>query len=592
MKLFTTLLITAIQCAGMSVSAQSSRDIIKINQSGYYTNAPKIAVVASDYKTDEYAGSNLSFFVLKTETGDTVFKAALGPIRQSANSSVKTRIADFSALHQSGSFSIYVPGIGTSYPLTIGNDVHKKAAIAVLKGFYYIRASMPLEEKYAGKWHRPAGHPDTAVLVHASAASAKRPAGTVISTPGGWYDAGDYNKYVVNSGITTGTLLTAYEDFAAYFDELNTNIPESGNGVPDILDEALYNIRWMLSMQDPNDGGVYNKCTNAAFDPMVRPGVTKLSRYVVQKGTAATLDFAAVMAQAGRLFKKYTKQYPRLSDSCMHAAEFAWAWALKNPALEYNQNAINQKFEPKITTGAYGDGSFTDEWFWAAAELLGTTGKKTYYDTVFKHATGPLQLPSWAGVRMLGYYTMARLNTTLPSFATALSENMRKQIVAFADVYLPRMASSAFGVVMGGSKNEFNWGSNSSAANQGIALINAYLITKDKKYADAALTNLDYLLGRNATGYCFVTGIGNKSTMRPHHRPSIADGIDDPVPGLLAGGPNPGMQDHAYYEHTEPETAYSDTDASYASNEIAINWNAPAVYLFNAMEALQKRVGY
>jgi endoglucanase len=187
---------------------------------------------------------------------------------------------------------------------------------------------------------------------------------------------------------------------------------------------------------------------------------------------------------------------------------------------------------------------------------------------------------------------MARLKNSLPAFAQSTADVLRQRVVNFADAYLPRITASAFGTIMGASKEEFNWGSNSNAANQGIALINAYLITKDKKYVDAALTNIDYLLGRNATGYCFVTGIGSKPTMRPHHRPSIADGIEDPVPGLLAGGPNPGMQDKAYYEHTEPETAYSDTDASYASNEIAINWNAPAVYLFNAIEALQKSVGY
>jgi endoglucanase len=451
---------------------------------------------------------------------------------------------------------------------------------------------VPLEEKYAGKWHRPAGHPDTAVLVHPSAASVKRPAGTVISTPGGWYDAGDYNKYVVNSGITTGTLLAAYEDFPEYFSQLNTNIPESSNNVPDVLDEALYNMRWMLSMQDPNDGGVYHKCTNAAFDPMVRPGVTKLPRYVVQKGTAAALDFAAVMAQGSRIFRKYGQQYPGLADSLLNAAVYAWQWAQKNPSLEYNQNEINKKFEPKITTGAYGDRTFTDEWFWAASELLGTTGKRVYYDTIAKHIADSAQLPSWGNVRMLGYYTMVRLKSSLPSFAGGTAESFAQQVVRFADAYLPRMATSAFGTVMGGSREEFNWGSNSNAANQGIALINAYLITKDKKYINAALTNMDYLLGRNATGYSFVTGIGSGPAMRPHHRPSIADGIEDPVPGLLAGGPNPGMQDHAYYEHTEPETAYSDTDASYASNEIAINWNAPVVYLFNAIEALQKEAGY
>ncbi|HSC38494.1 MAG TPA: glycoside hydrolase family 9 protein, partial [Chitinophagaceae bacterium] len=131
-----------------------------------------------------------------------------------------------------------------------------------------------------------------------------------------------------------------------------------------------------------------------------------------------------------------------------------------------------------------------------------------------------------------------------------------------------------------------------NAANQAIVLINAWFITKDRKYIDQALGNLDYLLGRNATGYCFVTGIGSRSTRHPHHRPSVADGIDDPVPGLLAGGPNPGRQDHCPYEFAEPETAYSDTDCAYASNEVAINWNAPLVYLANAMEALQYRTGY
>lgn len=587
------LLISAFFLGLTSIaSAQSSHNIIKINQSGYYPNAPKVAVVTGDYKTDEYAGSNFGFYVLRADVGDTVYKSRLGDVRSSTNSTIKSRIADFSALHQTGTFVIYVPGIGNSYPFHIGNNANKEAATALLKGFYYIRSSVPLQEKYAGKWHRPAGHPDTSVLIHPSAASAKRPAGNIISTPGGWYDAGDYNKYVVNSGITTGTLLSAYEDFPGYFSQLNTNIPESGNGVPDILDEALYNMRWMLTMQDPGDGGVYHKCTNAAFDPMVRPGVTKLPRYVVQKGTAATLDFAAVMAQGSRIFRKYNQQYPRLADSLLNAATYAWKWAQKNPSLVYDQNNVNKQFEPKITTGDYGDRRLTDEWFWAATELLGSTGKKEYFDTLTKHIADSARLPSWSDVRMLGYYTMVRLKTSLPAFAVNTAESIQQQVVRLADTYLPRIATNAFSTVMGASKAEFNWGSNSNAANQGIVLTNAFLITKDKKYIDAALTNVDYLLGRNATGYSFVTGIGSKPTMRPHHRPSIADGIEDPVPGLLAGGPNPGMQDHAYYEYKEAETAYSDTDASYASNEIAINWNAPAVYLLHAIEALQKQVGY
>jgi endoglucanase len=144
---------------------------------------------------------------------------------------------------------------------------------------------------------------------------------------------------------------------------------------------------------------------------------------------------------------------------------------------------------------------------------------------------------------------------------------------------------------MGQSKKDFVWGSNAVAANQAILLINSYFLTGAKKYAEGALVNLDYLLGRNATGYCFVTGFGSKPPLHPHHRQSVADGIKEPVPGLLVGGPNPGRQDKCRYPFSDPETAYVDDDCAYASNEIAINWNAPMVYLVNAIEAIKHELG-
>lgn len=200
-------------------------------------------------------------------------------------------------------------------------------------------------------------------------------------------------------------------------------------------------------------------------------------------------------------------------------------------------------------------------------------------------------LPSWSNVSMMGHYTLIRNEKHVSKHASEI-EVIKRQLISFTDTYLPHINDNAFVTVMGQSNKDFIWGSNSVAANQGIVLLNAWFITKDKKYIDNALTNLDYIMGRNATGYCFVTGMGTKSTMYPHHRPSIADGIGDPVPGLLAGGPNPGMQDKCHYDFTKPETAYSDTDCSYASNEIAINWNAPLVYLANAFEALQYGIKY
>lgn len=535
---------------------------IMLSQTGFYPLAPKVAVV-----TNSPAASK--FYILTKDQQDTVFSGTLSDEKQSAYSDTKTRIADFTQLREKGDFIVHVPGVGNSHPFKISNDVNREVGIATLKGFYYQRVSMPLEEKYAGKWHRPAGHPDTAVFIHPSAADKQRPAGTVISSPGGWYDAGDYNKYIVNSGITMGTLLSAYEDFPAYYAQLNTRIPESKDAIPDILNEVIYNLRWMLSMQDPHDGGVYNKCTNAAFDGMVMPGVTKAPRYVVQKGTTATLDFAAVTAQAGRILKPFNRS---LADSCLKAAEKAWAWAKQHPDMEYNQ----RDFQPAITTGPYGDRYFQDEWFWAGAELYITTKDEKY-----KPAIIDTKLPAWSDVGMLGYYTLLRFNK---------EPQLKEKVISMANGYAAKL--SAFQTVMGQSVRDFNWGSNSNAANQGILLINAYKLTKDKKYLDLAISNLDYLLGRNATGYCFVTGIGSRSTMHPHHRPSVADGIKDPVPGLLAGGPNPGMQDKCKYEFTAPEMAYSDDDCAYASNEITINWNAPMVYLANALEALKEKAGY
>lgn len=558
---------------------------IKLNQLGFYPAAPKIAVVTDSVRTSR-------FFITSTNLRDTFFAGTLGEEKRSAYSATKTRIADFTSFKAAGSFVVLVPGVGHSYVFKISDDANREAGIATLKGYYYQRVSMPLEEKYAGKWHRSAGHPDNVVYIHPSAASKERPEGTMISSSGGWYDAGDYNKYIVNSGITMGTLLSAYEDFPDYFNGLQTNIPESGDAVPDILNEAIYNLRWMLTMQDPNDGGVYNKCTNASFDGMVMPGVTKAPRYVVQKGTGATLDFAAVTAQAGRILSKYKKALPALSDSCLKAARKAWAWALLNPAMEYNQNTINQTHKPAISTGGYGDRNFSDEWFWAASELYITTKEAGYLEVVNKHLQDNVSLPGWASVGMMGYYSLLRLAKELPPSAKDSVVRMKNKVLGIADEYIQKVPANAFGTVMGQSARDFNWGSNSNAGNQGILLIKAYLLTGDKKYVDHALTNLDYLLGRNATGYCFVTGIGSRSPMFPHHRPSTADGITDPVPGLLAGGPNPAMQDKCKYEFTETETAYTDVDCSYASNEIAINWNAPVVYLANAIEALKRKAGY
>jgi endoglucanase len=576
----------ALLATGLAGTASAQKDLvpppmIDVNQVGFYPAAQKLAVVTG---TGGLAGDR--FFVIGVGGGDTAFTGMLGAPMRSANSSLSTRLADFSVFKTPGLYRIAVEGMEPSAPFRIAAGVFNPVVTAALKGYYYQRSGLELTPKYAGQWSRPAGHPDTQVLVHPSAASDLRPAGAVISTPGGWYDAGDYNKYIVNSGITMGTLLDAYEDFPRFFDTLHTQIPPI-KGVPDLLNEALYNLRWMLTMQDPNDGGVYHKCTNAAFDGMVMPGVTKAARYVVAKGTAATLDFSAVMAQAARVLRHFDQPLPGLADSCLRAAELAWNWALKNPRVLYDQNGMNKTFQPAITTGAYGDWNVNDEWFWAAVELLVSTGDSTYSQVVRAQLGNPMNLPSWSNVQMMGGYTLLRYQKSLPVSWADVVQTVRTRLLGIADGYVGGIGSNAFHAVIGESRSDFIWGSNSVAANQGMLLVQAWLQTRDRRYLAPAMANLDYLLGMNATGYCFITGIGAHSPQHPHHRASIADGIAPPVPGLLVGGPNPGRQDHQHYTYSEPETSYTDQDQAYASNEIAINWNAPLVYLAGAMEALQ-----
>lgn len=555
-------------------------DDIRLNQIGFYPNAPKIAAVYTT-QGDEY-------FITKEADNKKLFAGKLSGTAKSPFSKKQTRIADFSDFKEPGEYVIVVPGIGRSYPFNIRKNVHAEVANAAAKAFYFHRLSVDLPEEYAGVWKRQLGHPDDRVLIHASAASPNRPKGTVISSPRGWYDAGDYNKYIVNSGITMGTLLSAYEDFPEYWQSTSLHIPESNNDVPDLLDEVLWNLRWMLTMQDPHDGGVYHKLTNPKFDGMVMPHEATNTRYVVKKSTAATLDFAAVLAQASRVYKLFENQFPGLSDSCIHAARRAWEWAQQNPAVEYKQLEINKNFEPNIVTGAYGDRDLSDEFIWAASELMITTRDPAYSQQVNLIPDEATLLPSWSQVRLLAYYSLLRFENKLKPTLNVDVQSMKKILIAFADSLVAGTDQHYLRTVMGKTVKDYIWGSSSVAANQSIALIQAYTITKDQKYLRHALSNVDYLLGRNGTGYSFVTGFGDKQVMHPHHRPSEADGISAPVPGWLSGGPNPSMQDKCDYPSAIPDEAFTDHVCSYASNEVAINWNAPLVYILCAMESLQE----
>ena len=581
--LIILVLLSVIGIAG-NLSAQHTSEDIRLNQIGFYPDAPKLAVVVKDV--------NGKFFVTTPDLTDTVYTGELkGPYKSDYSDRI-TQIADFSDFKKQGTYVISIPNIGYSYQFDIKPGLLENVAKGSLKSFYFQRASTPLQYEYAGIWARPAGHPDNHVIIHGSAASEDRPEGTIISCPRGWYDAGDYNLYIVNSGITMGILLSLYEEFPAYFKNIRTNIPESDNNIPDLLDEILWNLRWMLTMQDPADGGVYFKLTDPGFGGMVMPVESISDRYVVQKSTASALDFVAVMAQAARILKNFERELPGLSDSCLNAARYAWLWAEKNQKVIYDQRSINEKYDPDIRTGLYWDKDFDDEWIWAASELYLSTKTDYFYKAVKMFPDDSISIPYWGQVKLLGYFTLLRNKDLSQPVAGNDLQKMKKLIVDFADSLTAGISKQYYHTVIGQSSKDFTWGSNDKAATQGIVLIQAYKLTGNKKYVNCALSNLDYLLGRNATGYSFVTGYGDKTPLNLHHRPSAGDGIREPVPGILAGGPNAVKEDRMEYPSDNPDECYLDNVKSYASNENAINWNAALTYLAFTIDALQYEVGY
>ena len=543
---------------------------IRRNQVGYYPQQEKVIVVEGVNPANKLRVTTPNGQVLKPK----VMRKATSPF------SGKLRyLVDLGQLSSLGNYRVTLGG--EQCDIHVIDRPYHDIATAALRLFYLVRSGVAIEG--SGVYNRPMGHPDTHVLVHPSAASPLRPAGTVISSPLGWYDAGDYNKYVVNSSFSIGLMFAVYEQQRDYFGKLTTHIPESGNETPDLLDEIMFNLIWLSTMQDPYDGGVYHKLTTPNFEGFIMPTDCRQPRYVVAKSVTATLDFAAVMADAARLYEPYQADYPGFSTMAAAMAERAYQWAKAHPDAFYWQQRLTN---PAVTTGTYGDHNARDEFFWAASALYRLTGKQSYLDDAQQYKPSQFTTPTWGNVASLGAFEWLADTKTKD-----LYEQMSQQLMAYCDTAVKDVGNSSFNSPFGNNARDFGWGCLAeNCCCQAILLLYADKLLGTAKYRRHALQNADYLLGRNATGYCYVTGFGDKSPMYPHHRISAADDIEAPFPGMLVGGPNPGQQDKAdgalVYPSNYPDESYLDEEASYASNEIAINWNASLVALLGWLDAL------
>jgi len=560
------LAVAVVTAAGGQGRTPAPTPDIKVDQAGYLPDAPKVALVVSKAAGD-------TFVVRRARDGQVVFRGTLSAPVADANSGDSVRAADFSTLTETGAFFVDAGPAGVSWPFAIAPDVYARAFYLAMRSFYGQRCgtAVDLGPEFPGYAH-DACHRENVFHPTSGKAGAKT-AGNK-----GWHDAGDYGRYVVNSGLSTGTLLWTYEMFADRVKGVRLNLPESGNGTPDILNEIRWNLEWMLSMQD-GDGGVFHKQTSERFCDFVMPEQDALPSFVIGTGrepfksTCATADFAAVMAIAARAYQPFDATF---AGAALEAARKAFAWAAQHPDVLFTN-------PEGIGTGAYGDRDCSDELLWAAAELWRTTRDGPYLEYFTGHYGAHLARIRPAGPAAWGQVAPMALWTYVLGGGTGdAADAIRKASIAAADVIAARTEANGYRTSL--VRTDYVWGSNGVAANYGLQLIVANALAPNPRYVTAAGDNLHYLLGRNTFSLSWVTQVGANPFTHPHHRPSGADKHAEPWPGLLAGGPNGRKQDPAMNGMPDlpPAKMYLDDQESYASNEVAINWNAPLVFLLAA----------
>jgi endoglucanase len=544
---------------------------VRVNQVGYLPKGPKNATVVTD-ATDPLPWS------LKDAAGTVVAsgRSTTRGVDEASGQNVQT--IDFSWYRRSGTgFTLTADG-ETSYPFDISDAVYRQLPSDALQFFYIQRSGIAIDGGLVGEQYaRPAGHlgvppnqGDTDVPCQPGVCDYR------LDVRGGWYDAGDHGKYVVNGGIATAQLLSIVEQGMLRKDG-SLRVPEGRNGVPDVLDEARWELEFLLRMQvpagQPLAGMAHHKIHDQNWTGLpLAPEADPQLRELHPPSTAATLNLAAVAAQAARLYKRYDKAF---AARCLAAARTAWDAANAHPDIFATDADGNGG-------GAYSDSNVADEFYWAAAELYLTTGERQYLAAV---TSSPVHTAdvftaggfSWQAVGALGRLDLATVPSRLPG---PVRRQVRQSVVAGADAYLAIERSQAYGLPLPGGSNFYVWGSNSNILNNMAVLATAYELTHQKRYRDGALQGLDYIFGRNALNHSYVTGYGEKSPQNQHSRiygHELDPSLPNPPVGSLAGGANPALQD-PFVQRLLPgcvgQFCYVDDIQSYSTNEVAINWNS------------------
>ncbi|WP_455270739.1 glycoside hydrolase family 9 protein [Rhizobium herbae] len=584
---------------GIAAAAQQKMYALPalINQTGYFLDGPKRATILSD------ASAPLPF-KLEDAAGIAVGEGMSAPAGYDPTVGAETQIADFSAFATAGEGYRLVVGERKSLPFSVGHDIYGKLRVDALSWFYPQRSGIEIKGDIAGEaYARPAGHVqegpnqgDSKVTCLTGKVAAKLygkdwTCDYTLDVSGGWYDAGDQGKYVVNGGIAVSQLLSTFERGLVYGDGASpvlsdslSRIPENGNGIPDILDEARWELEFLMKMIVPDGqplaGMVHHKVHDTKWTevPML-PHLDPELRALHRPSTAATLNLAAAAAQGARLFAPYDKDF---AQRLLAAGQKAWLAAAANPVL----------FAPGSDGlqggGDYGDDDISDETYWAAAELFITTGEARYLTALKSspHWAGPVFSAigafDWRSVAGLGRLDLALYGDNLAADDKAM---VMASVASAARNFLSLQAKEPFGHIYRPANNRYDWGSNQLILQNLIVVSAGYDLTGEPPFLNGVREGMDYIFGRNAMNMSYVTGYGSVFAKNQHSRwyaHQVDRTLPNPPVGTLAGGPNSTLVDdvaRARLKGCAPQTCYIDDIMAWGTNEMTINWNAPLVYI-------------
>jgi endoglucanase len=558
---------------------------VRVNQAGYVPSATKYATLVTET-------TQAVPWQLRRADGSVAASGNTKPQGVDPTSRQNTHRIDFSKAGVGTGYTLTADG-ETSVPFDIGGDYYQRLRSDSLAFFYHQRSGIPIDAELVGaQYARPAGHLDVAPnRGDTNVACQPGVCDYRLDVRGGWYDAGDHGKYVVNGGISVAQLMSQFErvkNNPGAIGDGALRVPEGRNGVPDILDEARWQLEFLLRMQVPTGkpyaGMVHHKIHDSEWTGLpMAPHNDPMLRELHPVSTAATLNVAATAAQCARLYQPYNRPF---ADKCLNAARKAWTAAKANPAIYAS---------PSDGTGggAYDDTNVTDEFYWAAAELYLTTGAPEFRDAV---TSSPLHTAdvftqdgfSWQSVAALGRLDLATVPSGLPDRA-----RVRTSVIAGAEKYLAVARGQAYGVAYAPPDGNYVWGSNSQVLNNLVVLATGYDLSKDTAYRDAVLNGLDYLMGRNPLNLSYITGYGERDVHNQHHRfwaNQFDPALPNPPAGSVAGGPNSWIQDPVAQDKLSGCAAamcYIDDIGSWSTNEVTINWNSALAWVasFAAEEA-------